>query len=65
MTPRSIHVVQTNRETGRERRAELCQRYLMFISDFTKRKKTPGEVLDAMLWGDSIVTERFTYRIEH
>lgn len=65
MTPRSIHVIQTNRETGRSRKAELCQRYLMFISDFTKRKKTPGEVLDAMLWGDKIVTERFTYHLEH
>jgi len=65
MTPRSIHVVQTERSTGRERRAELCQRYLMFISEFTKRAKTPGEVLDHMLWGDSVVTERFTYRIEH
>jgi hypothetical protein len=62
--PRSIKVVQTNRTTGQQRRAELCQRYLMFISDFTKRTKTPGEVLDAMLWGDVIVTERFTYQLE-
>jgi hypothetical protein len=65
MTPRSIHVIQTNRETGQVRRAELCQRYLMYISEFTKRTKTPGEVLDAMLWGDDVVTERFTYRLEH
>ena len=65
MTPRSIHVIQTNRDTGRTRRAELCSRYLMFVSDFTNRTKTPGEVLDAMLWGDKIVTERFTYHLEH
>lgn len=65
MTPRSIHVIQTNRETGQRRKAELCQRYLMHVSEFTKRKKTPGEVLDHMLWGDKVVTDRFTYHIEH
>ena len=64
MTPRSIKILQTNVDTGQVRRAELCSRYLLFISEFTGRKKTPGEILDAMLWGDAITTERFTYQLE-
>ncbi len=65
MTPRSIHIIQTNRETGRSISAELCSSYLYRISEFTGRKKTSGEVLDAMLWGDKITTARFTYHLEH
>jgi len=63
MKPRSIKIIQTNRETGQVRNAELCSRYLALMSDFIGRKKTPGEILDALLWGDEIVTERFTYQL--
>jgi hypothetical protein len=65
MTPRSIQIVQTNIETGRQISAELCSSYLYRVSEWMKRSKTPGEVLDAMLWGDKVATATHTYHIEH
>ena len=68
MKPRSIKIVQTTISTGRERTAELCWRYLCIISDglrATENRKTPEGVLDALLWGDTLTTTRFAYRIEH
>jgi hypothetical protein len=65
MTPRSIQIIQTNHKTGRSISAELCSSYLYRISEWTKRRKTPGEVLDAMLWGDGVTTETHTYHLEH
>jgi hypothetical protein len=64
MARRGIKVVQTSRETGKESSVELCWRYLCIISRGTDGRKMPSEVLDAMLWGDSVLTERFAYRIE-
>ena len=63
MKPRSIKIIQTNRETGQVRKAELCSRYLLLMSDFICRKKTPGAILDALLWGDEIITNSYTYRL--
>ena len=63
MKPRSIKIIQTNRETGQVRKAELCSRYLLLMSDFIGRKKTPGAILDALLWGDEIITNSYTYRL--
>jgi hypothetical protein len=65
VSPRTIHIIQTNIETGRQISAELCSSYLYRISEWTKRKKTSGEVLDAMLWGDKVATATHTYHIEH
>jgi hypothetical protein len=65
MTPRSIHIIQTNHETGRSLKAELCSSYLYRISEWMKRSKTPGEVLDEMLWGGTVTTLTHSYHIEH
>jgi hypothetical protein len=65
MQPRSIRLVQTCLETGRERAADLCWASLVMISNRTRSRKTPSEVLDAMLWGDKVLTTRFAYRIDH
>ena len=63
MKPRSIKIVQHNLETGEARSNELCWRLLTIISDSTENKR-PSEVLDALLWGDNVRTEKFAYRIE-
>lgn len=52
MQARSIKIVQTCIETGRERVADLCWSSLVMISDRTRGRKSPSEILDAMLWGD-------------
>jgi hypothetical protein len=65
MQPRSIKLVQTCLETGQERAADLCWASIVMISDRTGGRKSPSEVLDAMLWGDKVRTGRFAYRIEH
>jgi hypothetical protein len=65
MQPRSIKIVQTCIETGRERAADLCWSYLVMISARTRGRKAPSEVLDAMLWGDKVLTTRFAYRIDY
>jgi hypothetical protein len=62
--PRSIKIVQSCLETGRERVADLCWSSLVMISDRTRGRKSPSEVLDAMLWGDKVLTIRFAYRID-
>jgi hypothetical protein len=59
MQPHSIKIVQTSLETGRERAADLCWSSLVMISDRTRGRKSPSEVLDAMLWGDKVLTIRF------
>ena len=64
MQPRSIKIVQTCLETGRERVADLCWSSLVMISDRTRGRKSPSEVLDAMLWGDNVLTTRFAYRVD-
>jgi hypothetical protein len=64
MQPRSIKIVQTSLETGRERIADLCWASLVMISGRTRGRKSPSEVLDAMLWGDKVLTTRFAYRID-
>lgn len=63
MQPRSIKIVQTCLETGHERVADLCWSSLVMISDRARCRKSPSEVLDAMLWGDNVLTTRFAYRI--
>ena len=65
MQPRSIKIVQTSLETGQERVADLCWATLVMISDRTGGGKSPSEVLDAMLWGDKVLTTRFAYRIDN
>jgi hypothetical protein len=65
MQPRSIKIVQTCLETGRERVADLCWSCFVMISDRTRGGKSPSEVLDTMLWGDKVLTTRFAYRIDH
>jgi len=60
--PRSLKIVQTNLETGREHSNELCWRLLTLISDRHEQKR-PSEVLDALLWGDTVETEKFAYRL--
>ena len=64
MQARSIKIVQTCIETGRERVADLCWASLVMISDRTRGRKFPSEVLDAMLWGDKVSTSRFAYHID-
>jgi hypothetical protein len=64
MQPRSIKIVQTSLETGQERIADLCWACLVMISGRTRDCKSPSEVLDAMLWGDKILTTKFAYRID-
>jgi hypothetical protein len=64
MKPRSIKIMQTCLETGRERAADLCWSSLVMISDRTCGRRSPSEILDAMLWGDKVLTARFAYRIE-
>ena len=65
MQPHSIKIVQTSLETGRERVADLCWSSLVMISDRTRGRKSPSEVLDAMLWCDKVLTIRFAYRTDH
>lgn len=64
MQPRDIKVVQRCRATGKTRTAELCWRYLVLIAERCQNK-TPAAILDAMLWGGEVETDRFAYRIEH
>lgn len=64
----AIEVIQTELKTGREKRAPLCSRYLNLISEGLRRAhgplaKRPGEVLDALLWGDQLTTDRYGYRL--
>jgi hypothetical protein len=65
MQPRDIRIVQSSLVTGRERAADLCWSYLTMISDRTCGRLKPSEVLDRMLWGDAVLTDHFSYRIEH
>lgn len=65
MQPRSIKIVQTSLETGQEQVADLCWASLVMISERTCGRKFPSEVLDAMLWGDKVLTTRFAYRIDN
>ena len=61
---RKINIIQTNIETGKERRAEMCWRYIVYISEWAGRTKSPAAILDAMLWGDKIATANHTYHID-
>lgn len=66
--PGSIKITQTPTAMASPglpiRTADLCWRYLILISECTGRKLTPSEVLDQMLWGGSVYTERYAYSIE-
>ena len=64
IAPRSIKVIQTCNATGRQRNAELCWRYICLIADRrTDGAKEPATVLDALLWGSSVRTERYAYEL--
>lgn len=66
--PRSIKIKQTPTALAPPgtptRNADLCWRYLLLLSEITGRKRTPSEVLDHMLWGGEVSTERYAYTIE-
>ena len=46
-----------------ERKADLCWRYICLIASATNNMK-PSEVLDHLLWGGTVYTDRYEYRIE-
>jgi hypothetical protein len=66
--PRSLKITQTPTVLAPPgtpvRTADLSWRYLLLISEVTGRKLTPSEVLDHMLWGGTVYTERYAYSIE-
>jgi hypothetical protein len=66
--PRSIKITQTPTASAPPgtpvRTAELSWRYLLLLSEITGRKRMPSEVLDHMLWGGAVSTERYAYTIE-
>jgi hypothetical protein len=64
IAPRSIMITQRGNLPGdRVRTAELCWARLIVISRACNNLR-PSEVLDHLLWGGTVRTERFNYTIE-